>query len=169
MTRRIIAALIALSLNGGDYSPLDSVADDGGDDDAGDRPHVLIPPAGPAVRHADRLGRRAGAVPARPRVLVSSLAPDVGRIAFTAPVAARLLEDVLVAALSVCRERGDLKVQVVPGPCDADRVRLACESHGFTFSRQRRGGDGCPMVEFYTDLYYRPGASESDNDGVLPA
>jgi hypothetical protein len=164
MTRRIIAALIALSLNGGDYSPLDSVADDTGDDDAGDRPHVFIPPAGPAVRHREKLGRRPGAVATRPPVLLSSPAPHVGRIAFTARVAAPILEDVLAAALSVCRERGDLKVQVEPGPCDTDRVRLACESHGFTFSRHRRGADGRPVVEFYTDLYYRPGGGEPHHD-----
>lgn len=169
MTRRIIAALIALSLNGGDYSPVDSIADDGGDDDPGDRPHVFVPPAGPALRHSHGRVYRAGRVPTRPSVLVSAPAPQVGGIAFTAPVPVRILEDVLMAALSVCRERGDLKVQVAPGPCDADRIRRACERHGFTFARQRRGRDGRPVVEFYTDLYYRPSAGEPDEEAPARA
>jgi hypothetical protein len=164
MTRRIIAALIALGLNGGDYSPADGVADDSGDDDGGDRPHVFLPPAGPTARRPGVGGTRLVDRRVLPPVLVSSPRPAVGKISFNAPIGGTDLEDVLFAALAVCRERGDLKVQVVPGPCNIAEVRRACEQHGFSYSRHR-SADGRPAVEFYTDLYFHPRAAEQSGDG----
>ena len=154
MTRstRLLAALIALALNGGDYAQPDGVSDDpGGDDD--DRPPLVSR----AFSH-ERSGVRT------PAVLVSSQR-EVGLISLSMLDRDRPFEPGLASALALCRERGDLKVLVDPGTCDADRVRLACERHGFRFTKSRRGPDGRLVAEFYTDLYYRPGSARHGNNG----
>jgi hypothetical protein len=163
MTRRIIAALIALGLNGGDYSPSDAVTDDSGDDDGGDRAHVFLPPAGPVSRHPGPGGTPHVSRRTLPPVLVSAPQPGVGNISFNVSIEGTDLEDFLAAALAVCRDRGDLKVQVVPGSCDAANIRRACERQGFSFSRSHRV-DGRPTVEFYTDLYFHPRAANRRDD-----
>ena len=148
---RLLAALIALALNGGDYSPPDAAADDApGDDD--DRP--------PLVSRAVA-GTASNVTPsdvARRAVLVSSQR-DVGLISLSTLDGAGPFENGLISALSQCRDWGDLKVLVDPGVCATDRVRQTCERHGFAFSKYRRGPDGRVVAEFYTDLYFRPASA----------
>ena len=84
--------------------------------------------------------------------LLSSLQHDVGRIRI---IGGDMQAD-LAAALRACRDRGDLKVQLLLGS-DAtlepiEEVAVRCGLH---FSRQRRFA-GEQVAEYYVDLYAVP-------------
>jgi hypothetical protein len=79
----------------------------------------------------------------------------VGVISLATTPGAAANEAALVSALSECRERGNLKIEVIVGDCHPEFVRRTCERHGFSFSKRRHAA-GEPVLEFYTDLYYRP-------------
>jgi hypothetical protein len=156
MFRRLFAGLIAFLVYGAVPSDADTVTDDAGESDEGKRPPLVESSvAGPLFVKPGQFRLASEFEGARHTPLVaSSFQYYVGVINLAGGPGAVAVEDDLVRALSACRDRGDLKIQVTLGGCDAEVVRQTCERHGFMFSK--RGPFGAePAMEFYTDLYYQ--------------
>jgi hypothetical protein len=60
-------------------------------------------------------------------------------------------------ALHWCRDAGALKVLVESDALSLSDIQGTAQACGFQFSRKRRLDDG-DVIEFYTDLYWRPDA-----------
>ena len=144
MLRRIFAALMTLLLHGGAWVDADDLLDDLDDSAAAGRRRHHVHAAPPVASSAGSAG------PAETR----SSHPLVGLIALPA-IDAAAPDGRLADALAACRERGDLKVQVLAPHADPGVIRRACAAHGFTFSRVRESAAGS-VLEFYTDLYFIP-------------
>ena len=157
MFRRLFAPLFAFLLYGVELPGADAVTDDAGE--TKDRRHSRLVEsrfAGPSLLKSGRPHLTSDFTATRPTPpLAGSFQKYVGVITLATSAGAVTIEAALVPALSACRDRGDLKIQVIVGSCDAEPVRRTCEGHGFMFSKFRQAAGG-PVMEFYTDLYYRP-------------
>jgi hypothetical protein len=157
MFRRLFAALVAFLLYGLELPGADAVTDDAGETE--DRRHSRLVEsrfAGPSLLKSGQPHLTSDSTAARlAPPIADSFQKYVGVITLATSPRAMTIEAALVPALSACRDRGDLKIQVIVGSCDAVPVRRTCECRGFMFSKCRQAG-AVPVMEFYTDLYYRP-------------
>jgi hypothetical protein len=170
MFRRLFAALIAFVLYGAGLSDADASTDDAGDSEDGKHARLVESRgAGPSLvqpghRHPARGFVGSGHTP----LVAGSYQQYVGVITLATMPGAAATEAALVPALSACRDSGYLKIQVILGGCDEGLVRQTCEQHGFMFSKHRQAGRETVM-EFYTDLYYLPSASQTRHRFHPPA
>ena len=160
MFRRLFAALIAFLLYGVEPLGADAVTDDAGETEDGKHSRLVESRlAGTSLSTSGQPHVTSDFTAARPTPSVaSSFQKYVGVITLATSPGAVTTEAALVPALSACRDRGDLKIQVIVGSSDAELVRRTCERHGFMFSKRRQAA-GEPVMEFYTNLYYRPSSA----------
>jgi hypothetical protein len=156
MFRRLFAALIAFLMYGAAPSHAGAATDDAGESEDGKHSRLVESRvAGPLLVKSGQPHLASVFAGAKHTPLASSFQQYVGVITLATSPSAVAIEAALVPALSACRDRGDLKIQVTVGGCDAELVRQTCELHGFMFSKCRQAGSDAVM-EFYTDLYYQP-------------
>jgi hypothetical protein len=157
MFRRLFAALIAFVVYGAVPSDADAVTDDAGAFEDGKHSRLVESRiSGPSLAESGQphlASEFAGA--GHTPLVADSFRQYVGVITLATNPSAAATEAALVPALSACRDRGDLKIHVILGGCEAELVRQMCEHHGFMFSKRRQAGNE-RVMEFYTDLYYQP-------------